>query len=116
MTVRKKDGALRLCIDFRKLNEVTHKDVFPLQRCNNLLNAAGKGTPRFITKLDLKTGFHQVPLSADASRKMAFVTPDGQYQYCTMPYGLTCAPAIFQRLMTKILHSLPTEYVCANST
>ncbi len=102
---------MRLCIDYRKLDDVTRKDAFPLLRCENLLNAAGKETPRFITKLDLKTGFHQVLLSADASRKTAFVTPDGQYQYRTMPYGLTCAPAVFQQLMAKILHGLSTEYV-----
>ncbi len=55
-------------------------------------------------------GFHQVPLSEDVSRKTAFITPDRHYQYVTMPYGLTCAPAVFQRLMTKILHGLPPQY------
>ncbi|MCP4697775.1 MAG: hypothetical protein GY862_13125, partial [Gammaproteobacteria bacterium] len=60
VAVWKKDGSLRLCADFRKLNDVMRKDAFPLPHCEDLLNAAGKGTPRFITKLNLKTGFHQV--------------------------------------------------------
>ncbi len=79
------------------------KDTFPLPRCDDLLDAAGQGNPRFITKLNMAQGFHQVPLSEDASKKMAFVMPEGHYQYVTMPYGLTCAPAVFQRLMMKIL-------------
>ncbi len=80
VAVHKKDGSLRLCVDYRKLNDVTHKDAFPLPRCEDLLNAAGKGTLRFITKLDLKTGFHQVPLSADVSRK----TPYAYAELCLM--------------------------------
>ncbi len=94
--MHKKDGTLRLCIDYRKLNDVTRKDAFPLPRCDDLLNAAGQGTPQVITKLDMMQGYHQVPLSVDASQKTAFVTPEGHYQYRTMPYRLTCAPAIFQ--------------------
>ncbi len=83
-------GELHLCVAFRKLNEITKKDAFPLPRCDDLLDAAGQGNPCFITKLDMAQGFHQVPLSKDASRKTAFVTPEGHYQYVTMPFGLTC--------------------------
>ncbi len=96
VAVRKKDGTLCLCVDYRKLNDVRCKDAFPLPRCDDLLNAAGQGTPQVITKLDMTQGYHQVPLSADASQKTAFVTPEGHYQYRMMPYGLTCAPAVFQ--------------------
>ncbi len=87
------------------------KDAFPLPRCDDLLNAAGEGMLQVITKLDMMQGYHQVPLSADASQKTAFVMPEGHYQYHTMPYGLTCALAIFQRLMSKVLHGLPLKYV-----
>ncbi len=111
VAVQKKTEELRLCVDFRKLNEITEKDAFLLPRCDDLLDAAGQGNLWFITKLDMAQGFHQVPLSEDASKKMAFVMPEGRYQYVTMPYGLTCAPAVFQRLMTKILHGLPLQYV-----
>ncbi len=96
IAVHKKDGTLCLCVDYRKLNDVTCKDTFPLLRCNDLLNTVGEGTPQVITKLDMMQGYHQVPLSADASQKTAFVIPEGHCQYRTMPYGLTCAPAIFQ--------------------
>ncbi len=65
--------------------------------CNDLLNAVGEGTLQVITKLDMMQGYHQVPLSVDASQKTAFITSEGHYQYCTMLYRLTCAPAIFQR-------------------
>ncbi|MCP4546559.1 MAG: RNA-directed DNA polymerase, partial [bacterium] len=102
VAVCKKDGTLRLCVDYRKLNVVTRKDAFPLPRCDDLLNAAGQGTPQVITKLDMMQGYHQVPLSADASQKTAFVTPEGHYQYRTMPYRLACVPAIFQRLMSRV--------------
>ncbi len=81
VAVRKKDGTLHLCIDYCKLNDVTCKDAFPLPRCDELLNAAGQGTPQVITKLDMMQGYHQVLLSADASQKTAFVTPEGHYQY-----------------------------------
>ncbi len=96
IAVRKKDSTLRLCIDYRKLNDVTCKDAFPLPHCDDLLNAAGQGTQQVITKLDMMQGYHQVPLSADASQKSAFVMPEGHYQYRMMPYGLTCmhSPAL----------------------
>ncbi len=63
-------------------------------------------------------GYHQVPLSEEVSKKMYFVTPDGQHQYITMPYGLTTAPAVFQRLTTHILKGLPTQNVffCIDAT
>ncbi len=62
-------------------------------------------------KLDMAQGFHQVPLSEEASKKMAFVMPDRHYQYIAMPYGLACAPVVFQRLMTQILKGLPPQYI-----
>ncbi len=80
VAVRKKMGELRLCVDFRKLNEITEKDAFPMPRCDDILDAAGQGNPCFITKLDMAQGFHQVPLSEDASKKTAFVTPEGHCQ------------------------------------
>ncbi len=95
VAVRKKTGELQLCVDFRKLNEITEKDAFPLPRCDDLLDAAGQGNPRFKTKLDMAQGFHQVPLSEDASKKTVFVMREGHYQYVTMPYGFTCVYCLF---------------------
>ncbi len=69
VAVHKKDGTLRLCVDYRKLNDVMHKDAFPLPHCDDLLNAVGEGTPQVITKLEMTQGYHQVPLSADAGQK-----------------------------------------------
>ncbi len=111
VAICKKTGELRLCVDFRKLNEITEKDAFPLLRCDDLLDVAGQGNPRFITKLDMAQGFHHVPLSKDASKKTAFIMPEGHYQYVTMPIWFDCAPAVFQHLMTKILKGLLPQYV-----
>ncbi len=111
LVVRKKMGDLRLCVDYRKLNDVMHKDAFPLPRCDDLIQAAGQGTPHFVSKVNLTQGFHQAPMSADASQKTAFITMEGHYQYLTMPYGLTCMPAVFQHLMSKILKGLTIKYV-----
>ncbi len=80
-----------VCWLYRKLNDVMCKDAFLLPRCNDLLNAAGDGTLQEITKMDMMQGYHQVPLSEDASQKMVFVTSEGHYQCCTMLYGLTYA-------------------------
>ena len=102
--VRKKDGTLRYCIDYRKLNAVTKKDSYPLPRIDESLDSLG--TAKYFSTLDLASGYWQIELSDDAKEKSAFCTAQGLFQFKVMPFGLTNAPATFQRLMERILAGL----------
>ena len=102
--VRKKDGTIRYCIDYRKLNEVTKKDSYPLPRIDDSLDVLGKAN--YFSTLDLASGYWQIQLSDEAKEKSAFSTSSGLYQFTVMPFGLTNAPATFQRLMERVLAGL----------
>ena len=100
--VRKKDGSLRLCVDYRKLNAKTVKDAFPLPRIDESLDAL-RGACWFST-IDLASGFNQVIVDELDKEKTAFSTPFGLFEYNRMPFGLCNAPATLQRLMQSCLH------------
>ena len=103
--VKKKDGTLRFCIDFRKLNDQTIKDAQPLPRIDDTLDAL-KGAKYFST-LDLKSGYWQVPIKEEHKEKTAFRTSSGQlYEFNQLPFGLCNAPATFSRLMDQVLTGL----------
>lgn len=98
--VRKKDGSLRMCVDYRLLNAKTRKDAFPLPRIEESLDALS-GAQWFST-LDLASGYNQVPVSEPDKQKTAFCTPFGLFEWNRMPFGLCNAPSTFQRLMQRM--------------
>ena len=102
--VRKKDGSLRYCIDYRKLNDITIKDSYPLPRIDESLDSLSK--TKYFSTLDLASGYWQIGLDEDAKKKSAFCTTSGLFQFKVMPFGLTNAPATFQRLMERVLAGL----------
>src|SRR6266478_2602868 len=102
--VKKKDGSLRLCVDFRALNKVMEKDRYPLPLITDLLNAPGPA--RIYTKIDLKHAYHLVRIAEGDKPKMAFQTCYGSFEWRVMPFGLSNAPAAFQRFINDILGDL----------
>ena len=99
--VEKRDGGIRLCIDYRELNQVTKYDAYPMPRIEEMLDQIGNA--HFITTLDLAKGYWQVPMSEEDKEKTAFVSPKGLFQFVTMPFGLCGAPVTFQRMIDSVL-------------
>lgn len=91
----------RICIDFRKLNDVTVGDSFPLPNIQDILDKIGKA--RYFSALDCASGYLQVPIVPEDQCKTAFSTPKGHFEYTRMPFGLKSAPATFQRMMNAVL-------------
>ena len=100
--VRKKDGGLRVCVDYRGINRNTVPDRYPLPRVDELIDTVGKQKGKFFTSLDLMKGYHQIRVADCDKPKTAFICHRGLFQYRRMPFGLTNAPATFQRLMGKL--------------
>ena len=102
--VPKKDGTLRFCVDYRRLNTLTRVDAYPMPRIDDLIDQLSKA--KYITTLDLARGYWQVPVAKEDQCKTAFTTPFGLYEFNVMPFGLCGAPATFQRMMDTVLHGL----------
>ncbi|GBG69800.1 hypothetical protein CBR_g4629 [Chara braunii] len=96
--VRKKNKDLRMCIDYRKLNAQTIRNVGPLPRIDDLLERLGGA--QFFSKMDLKSGYHQLKIRKEDRYKTAFKTRYGHFEWLVMPFGLTNAPTTFQAAMT----------------
>lgn len=102
--MRKRDGSLRFCVDYRALNSVTKPDVFLLPRIDDLLNKLGQS--KYFTMLDLKSGYWQIKVDASSQEKTAFVTQRALYEFCVMSFGVKNAPAVFQCLMQNVLSNV----------
>ena len=100
VVVKKKTGKWRVCVDFTDLNKACPKDPFPMPRINLLVDAT-VGHLR-MSFLDVFQGYHQIPLAIEDQEKMAFVTPEGNYHYKVMPFGLKNAGTTYQWMMTKM--------------
>ena len=102
--ITKKDGSIRFCVDYRKLNLLKTKDVYPLPRIDDCL-AALSGA-KYISTFDLIQGYHQIPMDPKSKDKTSFICIAGLFKYNVMPFGLTNAPATFQRFMDAVLAGL----------
>ena len=102
VTVKKKDGGIRICVDYRAVNAISAPDPYQMPLIEELLDLLGAA--KFISKVDLNKGFHQIPISPPDMSKTAFCTPWGKFEFKVMPFGLRNGPAVFQRLMDQVLH------------
>ena len=103
--VKKKDGSNRVCVDFRKLNKITEVDPEPMTTAEDLFRRlSGK---KYLSKIDLTKGYWQIPVAPEDVHKTAFVTPDGQYEFTRMPFGMVNSGATLVRGLRKILEGMP---------
>jgi hypothetical protein len=95
--IKKKDGTLRLCIDFRQLNKVMMKNKYPLPRIDDLLDQLKDA--KIFSKIDLRSGYHQVRIKDEGINKTTFITRYGHYKFTVVPFGQSNEPVVFTSLM-----------------
>ena len=111
IVVPKKDGGSRICIDYRKLNQVTVSNSYPIPAISDILASLKNAT--IFSCLDLKSGYHQIEMEERDKEKTAFVCFKGLFEYNVMPFGLCSAPPVFQELMNRVLGDAINEYAFA---
>ena len=102
--VKKKDGTTRFCVDYRKVNDVTRKDAYPIPTDDDTLDMLSGST--WFTTFDLKSGYWQVEVAEEHSEKTAFCTQEGLFEFNVMPFGLCNVPATFKHLMNSVFAGL----------
>jgi deoxyuridine 5'-triphosphate nucleotidohydrolase len=102
--ITKKDGTIRFCVDYRKLNKVTKMDSYPLPRIDEIFDSLAGAS--WFSAIDLISGYWQLPMRDSDKEKTAFITKEGTFQFNTMPFGLSTAPASFQRLMDRVYNGM----------
>jgi hypothetical protein len=107
--VDKRDGTIRLCVDYRKLNEVTIKTKYPLPKIEDLFDQLNGA--KVFSKIDLRTGYHHLKVRESDIPKTAFTTRYGLFEYIVMSFGLTNAPAYFMNLMNKVFMKFLDKFV-----
>ncbi|KAL0171103.1 hypothetical protein M9458_031414, partial [Cirrhinus mrigala] len=107
--VKKKDGSLRPCIDYRGLNDITIKNRYPLPLMSTAFEVLGGA--KFFMKFDLRNAYHLVRMREEDEWKTAFNTPTGHFEYLVLPFGLANAPAIFQALVNDVLRDMINDFV-----
>jgi len=107
--IKKKDGSLRLCIDYQELNQVTVKNKYPLPRISDLFNQLAGAI--VFSKIDMRSNYHQLKIRKEYVPKIAFQMRYGHYEFLALPFGLTNAPSFFMDLMNRVFNPYLDKFV-----
>ncbi|UYV80664.1 K02A2.6-like [Cordylochernes scorpioides] len=107
--VRKRDNTMRLCIDFRRVNELVPSDLHPLPLIETVLENLSKA--RVFSTVDISNAYYQIPIAEESQPLLSFVTQQGQYNFKRLPFGIKSAPQIFERVITQLIHKHHLSFI-----